>query len=55
MSRQRIFWFAITILILSSLACNAFAGDLEPGLEPRRAVERALGADGSHKDRVDCG
>lgn len=32
MSRQRIFWFAISVLILSSLACNAFAGDPEPGL-----------------------
>jgi Tol biopolymer transport system component len=32
MSRQRIFWFAISILILSSLACNAFAGAPEPGL-----------------------
>lgn len=32
MSRQRIFWFAISMLILSSLACNAFAGDPEPGL-----------------------
>lgn len=32
MSRQRIFWFAVSILILSSLACNAFAGSPEPGL-----------------------
>jgi dipeptidyl aminopeptidase/acylaminoacyl peptidase len=32
MSRQRIFWFAISVLILSSLACNAFAGSPEPGL-----------------------
>ena len=32
MSRQRIFWFAVLVLILSSLACNAFAGDPEPGL-----------------------
>ncbi|MCB9419029.1 MAG: PD40 domain-containing protein [Ardenticatenaceae bacterium] len=32
MSRQRIFWFAVSVLILSSLACNAFAGDTEPGL-----------------------
>jgi dipeptidyl aminopeptidase/acylaminoacyl peptidase len=32
MSPKRIFWFAISVLILSSLACNAFAGNPEPGL-----------------------
>ncbi len=32
MPRQRILWFAISLLILSSLACNAFAGAPEPGL-----------------------
>lgn len=32
MPRQRILWFAISLLILSSLACNAFASAPEPGL-----------------------
>ncbi len=34
MFRQRMLWFAIVLLILSSLACNAFAGgSVEPSLE----------------------
>jgi hypothetical protein len=32
MSRLNIFWIAIGLLILSSLACNAFAGAVEPAL-----------------------
>ena len=33
MFRQRPLLFTISILILTSLACNAFAGNVEPGLE----------------------
>ncbi len=32
MVRQRMFWFVIGLLILSSLACNAFTGAVEPAL-----------------------
>ena len=34
MERQRALWFFISILILTSLACNAFAGQVEPGAPP---------------------
>jgi hypothetical protein len=32
MSHKRTIWFAVGLLILSSLACNAFAGEPEPAL-----------------------
>jgi hypothetical protein len=31
MFRQRAAWFAVALLFLASLACNAFAGGIEPG------------------------
>ncbi|MCP4426587.1 MAG: hypothetical protein GY803_19005 [Chloroflexi bacterium] len=51
MPRQRIIWFAISLLILSSLACNAFAGNSsEPSLElpppPITETDIALTPDG---------
>ncbi len=50
MSRHRMLWFAIGMLILSSLACNAFAGDApEPALTlpppPISVTETAQGGE----------
>ncbi len=35
MHRHRTLWFTICLLILTSLACNAFAGEVESGLLPQ--------------------
>ena len=34
MLRERSLWFMIGLFILSSLACNAFAGGTEPSVNP---------------------
>ena len=34
MLRERYFWFLVSLLVLSSLACNAFAGEREVVIAP---------------------
>ena len=52
MSRSQTIWLAISLLILSSLACNAFAGEIEPGLTlpPPAAVTEATATPGAALD-----
>ena len=38
MLRERSFWFIISLFVLSSLACNAFAGGSEPVVAPPPAI-----------------
>ncbi len=42
MERHRVLWFFLAILIIMSLACNAFAGNQQPLIEPPPTVDNSL-------------